>query len=1224
MFEDKIFVRIFLVLNLFVLTQIICATEYYISPEGSDSNNGLTEVLAWATFEHSYTAMNSGDTLILLDGTYAQELHPPPALSGSANAYTTYRAQNPGNVILAPASIGNDEFEGVIYVYSNTSQGQTSYICFDGLFAEGVGEQPAISIASMDYATEEQMTHHIRIVRCGAFGSAVDRNVVVFSAGGARDILIEDCFAFGFGRKAMQIYGCRRINVRRVVVRYDWWEGDDYKPNDPRVNLSTYNTIDATLENIIALDAGPHPASTSPDRAGLVASGNQGGGTTIDGSENVNYLGCLVFNNDDFTSQVNGFEVNGGTGSPVKNLRFKDIIIHGADAGFNIHDNVDSTTVENITTTHNTHIGIRVNRYPAYSISNIIINKAVSTDNSHSGIYWDENMAVVTNSTTVRNGSGTDLEPEYEPAIDYLPTNTPVAGHERGGIAEYKYVDGQLTSEPLWPWPYEDVIKQYMCYATYLQEIEDTINNYDGTSIDYVPGLCATDKTLTEYVWSYLGNPTPPYIYNNTYYISTTGNDSNTGLSEAEAWRTIAYAASTASPVEPGDTIYIKAGDYGDEHVAFETDGAKGHPVVFEGYQNVPGDNPNLNHCFGDALDASVMPLLDGGDRSNGGEAITLYSRQFIVLKNLQITNYETAVDGWDASHITLTNITAASFGNVSSSYSGTGISISQNGSGEGGDHNILSDCFVENAAAEGFSIDGDYNQLKNCSVYCDEDTDNAAMDYYIVFEGNNNTVDSCHAERVGLLDHDGHGIGFKGNCEYKIVSDCSAKNLGGGFYVRHRGCQNNIFDHCISSELYGFAVRDGASNNTFRSCTSINAESAVLFYDTDEDGGAQYTGRNNIFENCIFRNTTENVIDFFYYSLPSVCDSNMIVNCVIDGGEYLFNCDRLNQDNKIVNCIIVRVQNYSRTQYHQDSIYSLNVDVINSDFWNNGFSPPSGSNILTSNPGFIDLANHNYHLNSSSLCIDAGTSTDAPSTDFDGNLRPIGNGFDLGAYEFGILLNLKVLLQGPCNGTNMSTRLNPEKIPLSQPFNTSPWNYSGTETVGSIPENAVDWVLIELRDTTEAALATAETTIGRQAAFLLNDGQVISVDDFRDARPCVFTTTINNNLFVIIRHRNHLAIMSASPLTKSGGIYTYDFTTSAGQAYGNNQIELDSGIFGMFAADLNADGEINDADIILWKQFAGREGYPMEDANLDAQVDNRDKNDFWLKNQGASEVLPE
>ncbi len=54
----------------------------------------------------------------------------------------------------------------------------------------------------------------------------------------------------------------------------------------------------------------------------------------------------------------------------------------------------------------------------------------------------------------------------------------------------------------------------------------------------------------------------------------------------------------------------------------------------------------------------------------------------------------------------------------------------------------------------------------------------------------------------------------------------------------------------------------------------------------------------------------------------------------------------------------------------------------------------------------FIDYPNGNYQLSSSSPAIDAGRLTfnghSAPATDMNGNLRPMGSGIDMGAYEFG------------------------------------------------------------------------------------------------------------------------------------------------------------------------------------------------------------------------------
>jgi parallel beta-helix repeat protein len=48
----------------------------------------------------------------------------------------------------------------------------------------------------------------------------------------------------------------------------------------------------------------------------------------------------------------------------------------------------------------------------------------------------------------------------------------------------------------------------------------------------------------------------------------------------------------------------------------------------------------------------------------------------------------------------------------------------------------------------------------------------------------------------------------------------------------------------------------------------------------------------------------------------------------------------------------------------------------------------------------FVD-PDSDFHLQASSPALDAGTATDAPPTDLEGTARPLGAGFDVGAYEF-------------------------------------------------------------------------------------------------------------------------------------------------------------------------------------------------------------------------------
>ncbi|OQX74010.1 MAG: hypothetical protein B6D61_11970 [Bacteroidetes bacterium 4484_249] len=223
------------------------------------------------------------------------------------------------------------------------------------------------------------------------------------------------------------------------------------------------------------------------------------------------------------------------------------------------------------------------------------------------------------------------------------------------------------------------------------------------------------------------------------------------------------------------------------------------------------------------------------------------------------------------------------------------------------------------------------------------------------------------------------------------------------------------------------------------------------------------------------------------------------------------------------------------------------------------------------------------------------------------------------------ISLSLKVNLEGPFKDSDMTTNLNSYGLlPLSQPYDTLPWNYTGGEMVLEITnENIVDWLLVELRDAPDSASATSATIIDRQVAFLLNNGEIISINN----SPLNFNIQISNKLFVVVRHRNHLGIMSAFPVSESGGLFIYDFTTDANKVYGGNNgcKELSPGIWGMIGGDGDSNGEINISDIITsWAPQTGKKGYLSGDFDFEGQVNNNDKDDIWLENIGVVEQVPD
>ena len=223
-----------------------------------------------------------------------------------------------------------------------------------------------------------------------------------------------------------------------------------------------------------------------------------------------------------------------------------------------------------------------------------------------------------------------------------------------------------------------------------------------------------------------------------------------------------------------------------------------------------------------------------------------------------------------------------------------------------------------------------------------------------------------------------------------------------------------------------------------------------------------------------------------------------------------------------------------------------------------------------------------------------------------------------------GFDVSLTAYLEGPYNAASgyMNTTLKTAGlIPLTQPYNASPWNYNGPETVASIPADVVDWVLIELRQADIPEHATSSTTIKKRVAFLKKDGTIVETDGSSPVR--FYNAAITNNLFPVIRHRNHLAIMAANAVTSTGGIYTYNFSTSIGQAYeganGYKQIGSSPEKYGMVAADVDQDGNVFLSDYNIWAvDFGNTPVYYKSDIDMDGNVFLSDYNK-WAVNFGMS-----
>ncbi|KRE98426.1 hypothetical protein ASG89_05300 [Paenibacillus sp. Soil766] len=102
-----------------------------------------------------------------------------------------------------------------------------------------------------------------------------------------------------------------------------------------------------------------------------------------------------------------------------------------------------------------------------------------------------------------------------------------------------------------------------------------------------------------------------------TYYVdSDAGNDTNTGISSASPWKTLAKVNSITFGA--GDKVLFKSGSSWTGTLQPNGSGSSGSPIIFDKY----GSGPN--------------PVLNG---AGAASTVYLYNVQYITVQNLEITN---------------------------------------------------------------------------------------------------------------------------------------------------------------------------------------------------------------------------------------------------------------------------------------------------------------------------------------------------------------------------------------------------------------------------------------------------------------------------------------------------------------------------------------------------------------------------------------------------------
>ena len=142
-------------------------------------------------------------------------------------------------------------------------------------------------------------------------------------------------------------------------------------------------------------------------------------------------------------------------------------------------------------------------------------------------------------------------------------------------------------------------------------------------------------------------------------------------------------------------------------------------------------------------------------------------------------------------------------------------------------------------------------------------------------------------------------------------------------------------------------------------------------------------------------------------------------------------------------------------------------------------------------------------------------------------------------------------------------------------------------------------------RDTIHVLLASATTP------YAIVDSADVILDSLTYTATATFHTAANGSYYIVVKHRSSVETWSAAGVSfTKGSTATYDFTSAASQAYGNNEVALDGGLYGIYSGDCNQDGYVDPLDLSLVDQdsfnYVGGAGLST-DVNGDQYVDPLD-----------------
>ena len=253
-------------------------------------------------------------------------------------------------------------------------------------------------------------------------------------------------------------------------------------------------------------------------------------------------------------------------------------------------------------------------------------------------------------------------------------------------------------------------------------------------------GIVAADAIMIQYEQE----PNAP-SYSGYYVSALNGDDSNSGLSPTEAWRTIQKAADT---LEAGDTVYIMTGNY-NESVWLKNSGSVDNYITYAAYESdrvvIDGSGIQGEWVLLGIQNVSYIKIKGLKVEQSEGPGVWIYGSNNIVIEKIHTYDtYNPGIFVENSSNISLNGnrIQLACNGGWGESieiHKTNHFSVSNNEVFESGDTSNGGEGIDAHSSSYGEIFNNFVHDLDRVGIYIDSYGYNHDIDVY------NNTVERCN-----------------------------------------------------------------------------------------------------------------------------------------------------------------------------------------------------------------------------------------------------------------------------------------------------------------------------------------------------------------------------------------------------------------------------------------------------------------------------------------------